>query len=336
MSDLKARKFDAAIKGFRQVIAADPNFADAHFQIARVMIAGDRSAGALKYLRRAVELQPGKLAYWQGWAEAVALGADEGQEKEFLTRLSKAPIDVPAKITIQDRFGVLRRSSRPKTGGLSSKNMGALVAAMTSKRFSEAEKMASAALKKYPQSAIAANILASAQSALGKTELALRSYQIAIRLDPKYAEAYNHLGRLLLEQNRLDEASEILKKSVILAPGLLPALVDLCDALVRINRHRAALPLLARAEKIDPKSVPVQVAIANANVRAHDAEKANAAFEKAIDLSATPLPANTLTAYAMTKSRLGDDQAAYAVLAEVLSETPDFAPALGGMGELLQ
>ncbi|MGC1429254.1 MAG: sulfotransferase, partial [Albidovulum sp.] len=152
----------------------------------------------------------------------------------------------------------------------------------------------------------------------------------------KYAEAYNHLGRLLLEQNSPDEASEVLKKSVILAPGLLPALVDLADALVRISRHRAALPLLARAEKIDPKSVPVHVAIANANIRAHDAEKANAAFEKAIDLSATPLPANARTAYAMTKSRLGDDQAAYAVLAEVLSETPDFAPALGGMGELLQ
>ena len=41
---------------------------------------------------------------------------------------------------------------------------------------------------------------------IGEHEKALRSYEIAYSINPKFAEVYFNLGNLLLELNQLDHA----------------------------------------------------------------------------------------------------------------------------------
>lgn len=336
MGELAARKFDAALKGFRQVINADPSFAEAHFQAGRILIAGDQPKQALRFLRQAAELKPNVPSFWQIWSEAVALAGDEEAEKEFLAALAKAPIAGADKTAIQERFGALRKSSRPKTGGLQPKVMQAMVAAMKSRNFAEGARLASNALLKHPQSAFAANILATAQAATGNTAAAHASYRKALEIDPRYAEAYDNFGRMLLDENKLTEAENHLKKAVILAPGMVSALLNLGDVLTRSGHQAQALTLLERAEKADPKSATIQVAMANAYMRSHNYEKAEQAFEKADKLSDGRLSVSVRTSFAASKSRLAKDDEALEILSDVLEKEPDFPAALSSMGSLLQ
>ncbi|MEZ5777453.1 MAG: sulfotransferase [Paracoccaceae bacterium] len=336
MSDLSNRKFDDALRGFRQVSAADPGHADALYQTGRILIAGDRPQKALTTLRAATEIRPQEVAFWQVLAEAVALGGSAEDEKSFLAALKKAPIAVPVKLPLQERFGALRSSSRPMTGGMRPNDMRGLTMLMSSGDFAKAEAAATALLKAHPKSAFAANVLASAQTAQKKYAAAGASFQQAIRLDPKYSEAYENLGRMLLEMGKPVDAAGALRKAVILAPGRVSALTLLGEALGTINETQAALPLLLRAREEEPDSIQVHVSLGNAYARLNDHQDAEASFSRAVELSPDNASVEYRAALGIAQSRLGRDREALENLDKVLAVKPDHPLALSGKAGVLQ
>ena len=65
----------------------------------------------------------------------------------------------------------------------------------------------------------------------GKTKAALEHYLEAIRLQPRFVEAINNLGRLYLDEGRLEEAKASFRRALDINPGFTPARVNLERAL---------------------------------------------------------------------------------------------------------
>ena len=333
---LNERNFEAALDEFKAIVSVDPEHAEAQYQIARIYMAANRPWRAIASILKAIEVKPEAKIFWQAYAEAVALGGSSDEEEELLNSFKNGAIDAKLKITLQDRFAVNRKSTKPAMGGMNKKQAKQILEAVSNHEFARVERMARKALTQFPRSAFAANILAVAQANLGHSNEARQSYARATKLDPKYAEAYDNLGNFLLSRGLINEATSNFKKAVILAPGMLSALVALGVELNKAKEYRAALVLLNRAVTEHPKDARAILELGNLFTRLSRHEEAEVQFEKARELAGNEIGPDHRVALAQAKSRNGKDDEALAHLDCVLSEFPDFPPALRAKATLFQ
>ena len=162
-----AGKHKEALRAYGRVLNASPGVAEAHYQIGRILTSENQFTLALPYLKEAVRLRPKEAAVWFAWADAVALGGKAEDEAELLRIIRSAPvIDPGLKVTLQDRFGAHRASTRPKTGGVPPARIAELTRLMAAGRLADAERAADQLVRKHPQSAITLTILGTARSRL--------------------------------------------------------------------------------------------------------------------------------------------------------------------------
>ena len=283
---LSEQRLREALTEFLGVVADDPEHADASFQVARLLLKTLRFNDSIAWFRRAAVLQPDAAQVWQGRAEAVALGGNEADRRDLVAALKSAPIDPKVRVRLQDRFGSLRKESRPRSGGVPANVIVGLVADLRSGSAAAVEAKAVRILRKAPRSAVVACILAEAQAIQNRSEEAIASYQRAIKLDPDYAEAYGGAGRVLFNAGRIRDAAEAMRPAVILAPDGVPGLTGLGASLSRLGHHQAAIVLLERASRLDRKDARLFVELGDACARHGDHDAAVDAYAHAVALSA--------------------------------------------------
>lgn len=330
-----AGQLDPALKIYGRLIEANPRIAEVHYQVGRIFIQANQARRALPHLKAAANLRPKEVSVWQALAEAVAHSGDAEEEKTFLKVVKSAPIEPKDRIALQDRFGPQRARSRVGSGGADPKVVGDLVAMMAAQRFAEAESGAAALLKAHPRSAVAANVLATAQAAQGKIEPAIASYRKALAINPDYAEAHDNFGQMLLRLRRVDEAITHFRRAVALAPGLASALSNLGSALSKSGDAHAALPYLKKALAQVPDYYPALIGLGNVYTKLHQHDKAEELLERAVANTGGKNP-EALAFLGQTQSRLGKDETAMENIDLALSMAPDLAGAVGGKAGLLQ
>jgi tetratricopeptide (TPR) repeat protein len=338
-----AGQFDAAIKTYGQIIAANPRVAEAHFQIGRCLTSINKFDIALRHLKEAVRLRPQETAVWLAWSDAVALGGEPRDEEEIIRVVKSAPVDSGFKIVLQDRYGAHRKSTRPKLGGAGKAEIARLVGLMGAGKFAEAETAAYSLLKTFPESAIAWNILGSAQSKLGKMAAAEQSFQKTVKLDPGYAEAHENFGRMMLDQKRDEDAIAHFRRAVCIAPGLPTALVVVATFFTRNGLPQLALRLLNRVTGPAAESQPYYLAAGNAHTKLKNYRKAEELFTKALALTPKTVDgrpvkkgSEALGLLAQAQARQGKDELALANFRRALEQDPDSAVATVGLASLLQ
>jgi len=330
-----AGKAEDALKAYGRIVEARPDIPEVHFQIGRLFTEAFRTTRAIEHLKAAAALRPAEPAIREAWADAAALSADPDLQADFLSALKSAPVAKPAKLPLQDRFGAFRAKTRPATGGLPPKEVSGLVALMTGGKPAAAVQRAQALLKKAPKAAIVANILGSAQDALGRRDAALAAFQHAVRIDPLYAEAHANLGQLLFDLDRLDAAVAALRRAVTLTPDNVAALAMLGRALTRRGEADLAMRFIDRALALAPADAPALIARANAETRRGDHAETEAAL-LAAERAAGTLPAEARTLLAQAQTRLGKDDLALENYDRALEHAPDLPFALSGKASLLQ
>ena len=336
---LSERKLREALTEFLGVVADNPEHADASFQVARLLLKTLRFKDSIAWFRRAAVLQPDAAQVWQGRAEAVALGGSDADRRDLLAALKSAPIDPKARVRLQDRFGSLRKASRPRSGGVPAKVIAGLVADLRSGRAAAVEAKAARTLRKAPRSAVVACILAEAQAIQNRSEEAIANYQRAIKLDPDYAEAFGGAGRVLFNSGRFREAAEAMRPAVILAPDGVPGLTGLGASLSRLGHHQTAVVLLERASRLDRKDARVFIELGDACARHGDHDAAVDAYAHAVALSArsgkgVSVGLRLALADALEHVRRSGD--ALAELNQVLKDDPAHAGALMSKASMLQ
>jgi len=88
--------------------------------------------------------------------------------------------------------------------------------------------------------------------ASGRLEQAENEFRRAIRLCPQRMEAWANLGAVLLEQNSLQEATQVLQHARILSPGLAVVHFNLAHAFFLAERYSEALASCRAAIAISP------------------------------------------------------------------------------------
>lgn len=129
--------------------------------------------------------------------------------------------------------------------------------------FEEAVRYLSDCLKLDPKNVKAETNLGLAYERLGKPEDALEAYRAAIALDTgKESEPYSHVGALLLETGRPNDAIPYLLQAIGLAPQDALAHRNLGKAYLVSNQLEKAQGELEKAAGIDPQNGPTHFLLA--------------------------------------------------------------------------
>ncbi len=166
---------------------------------------------------------------------------------------------------------------------LAMNNLG--TALMEQKRYTEAKKLFEKAIQTLPYYMKPYYNLAYLSSLEGKTEEAIRQYQIVIKIDPLYAEAYNDLGTLFIRQNRLDEARAYLEKALERKP--IPRTYNnMGFVLEKEGKFDAAANYYGKALELDPINAEAQNNVGIALARHGKFDEAIRHFREALRLRA--------------------------------------------------
>ncbi len=128
-----------------------------------------------------------------------------------------------------------------------------VVGSSLGKRYIEAEKMARQALVLSPNNPIAFDQLGVAMELRGLISHQTRNaYRKAIELEPTFAVAYAHLGRILQRNGLATESSRAYRKAVQLADDV-PTMITIADVMQSQRKFKESEQLLRNALRYDPK-----------------------------------------------------------------------------------
>src|SRR6185437_10117333 len=126
------------------------------------------------------------------------------------------------------------------------------VSAYKAGKFADAEQLCQRIISADRNHFDAVHVLAVAQAALGKRELALASYDRALALRPNHADVISQRGSVLLALNHHDEALESYDRALVTRPAFPEAFSNRGIALEKIGRLDEAIASHDRALALRP------------------------------------------------------------------------------------
>ncbi len=187
---------------------------------------------------------------------------------------------------------------------------------------------------KLPGNAFTQNGFAVALVAAGRSEEAVRHYQEALRLNPRYSDGYNNLGLVYFGQGQLPEAVAHYREALRLNPDNAEAHSNLGIALLRMGNADEALTEYRQALKINPNYPEAANNLGNLYKRESRPDEAIAAFEQALRLRPNfPEAANNLGVALAQRGRLPE---AIARFEQAVRLNPTFPDARNNLGLALK
>ena len=221
---------EPAAASFKQVIAAKPQDADAHYNLGTLYLRSNNFAQARTYLEQAVKLRPN---YPEAWNNLGMLAAQEGQADEAVRNFEQSLSLRPGYATALLNLGNLYRRQ---------------------KNLPEAEKLIRRALEIEPQDAEANYSMGMFYAQQGLFEQASKYLQEAINLRPDHAEALNNLGVLLVREQRYTEAQEKFEECIRVAPKFDQGYLNLARLYVALNDKPKARQVLQSLLEKQPQN----------------------------------------------------------------------------------
>jgi len=246
---------------FEQVLAADPQHAEALHALGVISAQGGEPAAALGYFDRAIVCDPGyAMAHFN---RGIALME--------LQRLDEAIESYQRAIEIKPDFDKARTNLRVamKRAGLELPRPPELQAAtswtaeacqrrgvklLDAGRREDALALFDLALAKSPQFAEAHCCRGIALKALGQPALAIEAYGQAIRFKPGLPAAHYNLAMVLHAEGRLGESRAAYDRAIVLNPAYAKAYNNRGKLLLDQGRFEEALADYQRAREINPDS----------------------------------------------------------------------------------
>jgi len=146
----------------------------------------------------------------------------------------------------------------------------------------------------------------------------------AVQRNPKDVNMSGLLGAVLIKRRRLDEAEQVLKQTIALAPTFAKAHEDLGYALLEQERYEEAVEVLQKAARLDPKLDAAHFNLGKALASTGRGKEADAAFEASFELS----PERKKLALAAKHHQEGRIEDAEQLYRQVLNNNPRNVDAL--------
>ena len=229
-----------------------------------------------KLTMRQDELPVARAADYESFRRAV--GADLAQKLSLESAVAGAPIP-PPDMKADDLVDSARAAA--DNGNLP-------VALALLKRATEVD----------PKNKVAWNNLGLIYFAMRENDQAMAAFQKQIEVNPYDQYAYNNLGRVYVNERKYEEAAKAFNKQLENNPLDAFAHYSLGAMYSEWHKYDLAVAELEKAAALIPDTAPeagsLQVSLGDAYLNLGQDEKALAAFDHAVELSATPLVWNNI------------------------------------------
>ena len=165
---------------------------------------------------------------------------------------------------------------------------------------------------------------------LRRPEQALASYDKAIALNPRFAEAYNNRGNALLDLKRFEKALMMYNKAITLKPDYVVAYNNRGNLLLELKRAEEACASYDQAIVLRPHFAEAYNNRGNALLELKRPEEALSSYNKAIALKVDYVEAYNNRGNALMELRRTDE--ALASYDRAITLKPDYASAWHGRG----
>ena len=166
--------------------------------------------------------------------------------------------------------------------------------AMQNGNFTLAIQLFRRAVELEPKDKFAWNNLGLAYLATRDTGKAVESFQKQLEVNPYDEFAYNNLGRAYWLDRKYEEAANAFKKQIEISPLDKFAHSNLGALYAEWHKYDEAAPELEKAVSLRPEDPTLQVSLGDAYLNLGQDEKALAAFDRALEISATPVVWNNI------------------------------------------
>ncbi len=167
-------------------------------------------------------------------------------------------------------------------------------AAMQNGNFPLAVQMLKQAVEVEPKHKYAWNNLGLAYLAMRQDDQAIAAFQKALDVNPYDEFAFNNLGRAYWQERKYDDAATAFHKQLEINPLDKFAHSNLGAMYAEWHKYDEAAPELEKAASLTPNDPGLQVSLGDAYLNLGQDEKALSAFDRAIEISATPVVWNNI------------------------------------------
>lgn len=156
-------------------------------------------------------------------------------------------------------------------------------------------------------------------------ETAVQYFLSALRYQPGYVEARLNLASVYMEQGRLSEAEEEVRRALKLAPPRADVLAKQGECLIRSGREQEAIPFLKRAILLDSANVQAHYYLGEAYAASQDWDATLKQLHMTLSLQPNNAPAHYLMG--VVYEAQGNGTAAIAHYQQSLGMKPEFEKA---------
>ena len=228
---------EQAAASFQQVIAKDPENAEAHYNLGTLYLRSNRLPDARRYLEQAVKLRPN---YPEAWSNLGMVAGEQGQDREAVRNFQQALALRPAYgVALVNLANLYRREGK----------------------FAEAEPLLTRALNGSPDDPDINYSLGMLYARQEQFDKAMPYLEKAIRLRPDYPDALNNLGVLFVQSGRTTDAEEKFRTCIRIAPEFDQAYLNLARLYVVMNEKEKARDVLQALLRVRPGHALAQKAL---------------------------------------------------------------------------
>jgi len=340
----QAGRLATAEQIYRQILAAEPNHADALHLLGVIALQQGKPELAVQHIERAIGLNGAAAVFRTNLGEAyralrripeavacyrraVELKPDYAEAHQNLGDLLWEQGKLDEATACYQRTVELKPAHADGYHKLGNalKELGKLEAAVASYR---------RAVELQPESAAAHSNLGVALSAQGKLDEAVACYRRALELKPDFAEVHHNLAAALSDQGKPDEAVACYRRALELKPDFIEARYHLGHALQKQGQFDEAATSFRRVLQLRPEFVDALMGLGDVLRMQGRLDEATTCFRRAVALAPNSAEAHHNLGVVL-QEQLRPDEAA-ACCRRALQLQPALADAHMGLGHALK
>ena len=232
---------EQAAESFQQVIAAQPQNAEAHYNLGTLYLRKNNLSEARRYLEQTVKLRP---EYPEAWNNLGMIAGQQNQYDEAIRKFNQSLTQRPDYVIALLNLGNIYR----RQGNVA-----------------ESNRLLNRAVELEPENAEANYSLGMLYARRDDVAQATTFLQKAVVLRPDYADAINNLGVLYVRQGKNSDAEQQFTTCIRVAPNFDQAYLNLARLYILMQEKEKARATLQALLKLQPEHKLAQQALGMLN-----------------------------------------------------------------------